>query len=41
LSNEGYLAKAPAAVVEQERIKGQDYRDKRDKVLARIAELQG
>jgi valyl-tRNA synthetase len=41
LSNEGYIAKAPAQVVEQERIKGQDYKDKRDKVLARIAELQG
>ncbi|MBB6672286.1 valine--tRNA ligase [Cohnella nanjingensis] len=41
LANEGYLAKAPAQVVEQERAKGQDYRDKRDKVLARIAELRG
>jgi valyl-tRNA synthetase len=41
LANEGYLAKAPANVVEQERIKGLDYKDKRDKVLARIAELQG
>ncbi|WEK55349.1 MAG: valine--tRNA ligase [Candidatus Cohnella colombiensis] len=41
LANEGYIAKAPAQVVEQERVKGQDYRDKRDKVLARIAELQG
>ncbi len=41
LSNEGYISKAPAHVVEQERAKGQDYRDKRDKVLARIAELRG
>jgi valyl-tRNA synthetase len=41
LSNEGYIAKAPIHVVEQERLKGEDYRDKRDKVLARIAELQG
>ncbi|MBB6729305.1 valine--tRNA ligase [Cohnella zeiphila] len=41
LSNEGYVSKAPAHVVEQERAKGQDYRDKRDKVLARIAELRG
>lgn len=41
LGNEGYIAKAPAHVVEQERAKGQDYRDKRDKVLARIAELRG
>ncbi len=40
LSNEGYIAKAPAHVVEQERAKGDDYREKRDKVLARIAELQ-
>ncbi|TJY41452.1 valine--tRNA ligase [Cohnella pontilimi] len=41
LSNEGYIAKAPAHVVEQERAKGEDYRSKRDKVLARIAELRG
>jgi valyl-tRNA synthetase len=41
LNNEGYVSKAPAHVVEQERAKGQDYRDKRDKVLARIAELRG
>jgi valyl-tRNA synthetase len=41
LANEGYIAKAPAQVVEQERAKGDDYRDKRDKVLARIAELRG
>ncbi|MBN2984857.1 valine--tRNA ligase [Cohnella algarum] len=40
LANEGYLAKAPAHVVEQERAKGEDYRDKRDKVVARIAELR-
>lgn len=41
LSNKGYIAKAPAHVVEQERAKGRDYREKRDKVLARIAELRG
>lgn len=41
LSNEGYISKAPAHVVEQERAKGEDYREKRDKVLARIAELRG
>jgi valyl-tRNA synthetase len=41
LANEGYIAKAPANVVDQERAKGEDYRDKRDKVLARIAELRG
>ncbi|WP_080837000.1 valine--tRNA ligase [Cohnella massiliensis] len=40
LANEGYLAKAPAHVVEQERAKGEDYRAKRDKVVARIAELR-
>jgi len=41
LANPDYVAKAPAHVVEQERAKGQDYREKRDKVLARIAELRG
>lgn len=41
LANAGYVSKAPAHVVEQERAKGQDYRDKRNKVLARIEELRG
>ncbi|NIK75977.1 valyl-tRNA synthetase [Paenibacillus castaneae] len=41
LSNEGFVAKAPAKVIEEERSKMNDYRDKRDKVLARIAELRG
>ncbi|MDB4867443.1 MAG: valine--tRNA ligase [Cohnella sp.] len=41
LANEGYIAKAPAHVVEQERAKGEDYRDKRDKMMSRIAELRG
>ncbi len=41
LSNEGFVAKAPAAVIEEERRKRDDYMDKRDKVLARIAELKG
>lgn len=40
LANEGYISKAPAHVIEQERAKGEDYRDKRNKVLARIAELK-
>ncbi|WP_166238860.1 valine--tRNA ligase [Paenibacillus turpanensis] len=40
LANEGFVAKAPAAVIEEERRKREDYIDKRDKVLARIAELK-
>ena len=40
LANEGFVAKAPAKVVEEERAKMQDYSDKRDKVQARIQELQ-
>jgi valyl-tRNA synthetase len=40
LANPNYVAKAPSHVVEQERAKGQDYRNKRDKVLARIEELR-
>ncbi|WP_152391705.1 valine--tRNA ligase [Paenibacillus guangzhouensis] len=40
LSNEGFVAKAPAKVIEEERAKQQDYSDKLDKVLARIQELQ-
>jgi len=40
LANADYIAKAPAHIVEQERAKGEDYRQKRDKVLARIAELR-
>jgi valyl-tRNA synthetase len=41
LSNQGFVAKAPAHVVESERKKGEEYRKKRDKVLARLKELQG
>jgi valyl-tRNA synthetase len=41
LANEGFVAKAPAKVIEEERAKMNDYAEKRDKVLARIAELRG
>jgi valyl-tRNA synthetase len=41
LGNEGFVAKAPAKVIEEERNKMNDYAEKRDKVLARIAELRG
>ncbi|MNC61396.1 Valine--tRNA ligase [compost metagenome] len=41
LANEGFVAKAPAKVIEEERAKMADYADKRDKVLARIEELKG
>lgn len=39
LSNEGFVAKAPAKVIEEERAKMEDYAQKREKVQARIAEL--
>lgn len=41
LANQGFVAKAPAKVIEEERAKMQDYAEKRDKVLARISELRG
>ncbi|MCZ8513339.1 valine--tRNA ligase [Paenibacillus filicis] len=41
LSNEGFVAKAPAKVIDEEKAKLADYADKRDKVTARIAELRG
>ncbi|QCT01969.1 valyl-tRNA synthetase [Paenibacillus algicola] len=41
LGNEGFVAKAPAKVIEEEKAKQADYSDKRDKVIARIAELRG
>jgi len=41
LANPGFVAKAPAAVIEEEKAKMNDYADKREKVLARIAELKG
>jgi valyl-tRNA synthetase len=40
LSNQGFLAKAPADVVEAERTKGLDYAEKREKVQARLEELR-
>ncbi|MFD7520892.1 valine--tRNA ligase [Paenibacillus chitinolyticus] len=40
LSNEGFIAKAPAKVIEEEKAKMADYADKRDKVAARLAELK-
>lgn len=39
LANEGFVSKAPEHIVEAERQKGADYREKREKVLKRIAEL--
>ncbi|MDF2834748.1 MAG: valyl-tRNA synthetase [Paenibacillus sp.] len=41
LGNEGFVAKAPAKVIEEEKAKMNDYAEKRDKVLARISELRG
>ncbi|MED4603312.1 valine--tRNA ligase [Paenibacillus validus] len=41
LANEGFVAKAPAKVIEEEKAKLADYSGKRDKVTARIAELKG
>lgn len=41
LGNQGFVAKAPAKVIEEERAKQADYSAKREKVLARIAELRG
>lgn len=41
LANEGFVAKAPAKVIEEETSKKADYTDKRNKVIARIAELKG
>jgi valyl-tRNA synthetase len=41
LGNEGFVSKAPAKVIEEERAKMADYADKRDKVKARLAELRG
>ena len=40
LSNEKFVAKAPAAVVEAERAKGADYQTQREAVLERIATLK-
>ncbi|MGB8956252.1 MAG: valine--tRNA ligase [Tumebacillaceae bacterium] len=41
LNNPGFVAKAPAEVIETEKAKMADYAEKREKVLARIAELRG
>lgn len=40
LANEGFVAKAPAAVIEGERAKEQDYLEKREAVRQRLADLQ-
>ncbi|WP_226036517.1 valine--tRNA ligase [Aquibacillus saliphilus] len=40
LSNEGFVKKAPEKVVEEEKAKENDYKEKRSKVEARIKELQ-
>ncbi|CAK4845532.1 unnamed protein product [Aphanomyces euteiches] len=41
LGNEGFVAKAPVKVIDEEKAKLADYADKRDKVIARLAELKG
>lgn len=41
LANEGFMAKAPEKVIEEEKAKLADYSEKRDKVIARLAELKG
>ncbi|WP_047981696.1 valine--tRNA ligase [Ornithinibacillus contaminans] len=41
LSNQGFIAKAPEAVVEEEKSKQKDYLDKQAKVKARLEELKG
>ncbi|TCP59683.1 valyl-tRNA synthetase [Tumebacillus sp. BK434] len=41
LNNQGFVAKAPADVIETEKAKLADYEEKREKVRARIAELRG
>ena len=40
LSNQGFVAKAPAAVIEGERAKEQDYLEKREAVRQRLAILK-
>ncbi|MFC7678083.1 valine--tRNA ligase [Paenibacillus sp. GCM10028914] len=40
LSNQGFVSKAPAKVIEEERAKQADYSEKRNKVIARIEELR-
>lgn len=41
LANEGFVNKAPEAIVEEERNKEKDYLDKQAKVRERLAELRG
>jgi valyl-tRNA synthetase len=41
LGNEGFVSKAPVKVIDEEKAKLKDYADKRDKVIARIAEMRG
>jgi valyl-tRNA synthetase len=41
LANEGFVAKAPVKVIDEEKAKLADYADKRDKVITRLAELKG
>ncbi|GIO34736.1 MULTISPECIES: valine--tRNA ligase [Paenibacillus] len=41
LGNQGFVFKAPAKVIEEEKAKMADYAEKRSKVLARIEELKG
>jgi valyl-tRNA synthetase len=41
LGNEGFVAKAPARVIEEEKEKLKMYSEKREKVIARITELKG
>lgn len=41
LANENFVKKAPAAIVEEERQKEKEYREKREKTAARLAEIRG
>ncbi|WP_374702985.1 valine--tRNA ligase [Peribacillus deserti] len=40
LSNQGFVAKAPAKVIEEEKAKEKDYSEKRDAVISRINDLK-
>ncbi|MDN9012552.1 valine--tRNA ligase [Brevibacillus laterosporus] len=40
LNNPGFMAKAPANVIEEEKAKMADYANKREKVIARLADLE-
>ena len=40
LANQGFVSKAPAAVVEEERAKGEKYREMLDTVIARLESLR-